>query len=95
MGEQPNSAIPMAIGFAVAVIIAYVIAWLLPKLDARSAGSGAAAGAILSLALIATTLAMNYAFEARPLSLWLINAGYMVVGVTLMGAIIGGWRKKA
>jgi hypothetical protein len=67
----------------------------LPKLDARSAGSGAAAGAILSLALIATTLAMNYGFEARPLSLWLINAGYMVVGMTLMGAIVGGWRKKA
>jgi hypothetical protein len=38
---------------------------------------------------------MNYGFEARPLSLWLINAGYMVVGMTLMGAIVGGWRKKA
>jgi hypothetical protein len=93
--EQPSAAVPMAIAFAVAVIIAYAIAWLLPKLDARSAGSGAAAGAILSLALIATTLAMNYGFEARPLSLWLINAGYMVVGMTLMGAIVGGWRKKA
>ena len=93
--EQPNAAIPMAIAFAVAVVIAYAIAWLLPKLDARSAGSGAAAGAILSLALIATTLAMNYGFEARSLSLWLINAGYMVVGMTLMGGIVGGWRKKS
>jgi len=37
---------------------------------------------------------MNYGFEARPLSLWLINAGYMVVGMTIMGAIIGHWRKK-
>jgi len=95
MAEQPSSAIPMVIGFAVAVIIAYAIAWLLPKFGARSAGSGAATSATLAFALIATTLAMNYGFEARPLSLWLINAGYMVVGMALMGAIIGGWRKRA
>ena len=60
-----------------------------------SAGSGARMGATLALALIASTLAMNYGFEARPLALWLINAGYMVVGMTIMGAIIGHWRKKA
>ena len=60
-----------------------------------SAGRGAKAGATLALALIGSTLAMNYGFEARPLSLWLINAGYMVVGMTIMGAIIGHWRKQA
>ena len=95
VAEQPNAAIPMVIGFAVAVIIAYTLAWLLPKLGARSAGSGAASGATLALALIAPTLAMNYGFEARPLSLLLINAGYMVVGLALMGGIIGAWKKKA
>lgn len=93
--DQPNAAIPMAIGFATAIVIAYTIAWLLPKLGARSAASGAATGAILALALIATTLAMNYGFEARSFALWLINSGYMVVGMTLTGAIVGGWRKRA
>ncbi len=48
-----------------------------------------------ALALIGTTLAQNYGFEARPLSLWLINAGYMVVGMAIMGAIVGHWRKAA
>lgn len=95
MAAQPNSAIPMGIGFVVAVIIAYTIAWLLPKLGAQTVGGGARTGALLALTLIATTLAMNYGFEARPVSLWLINAGYMVVGMAVMGAIIGGWKKKA
>jgi len=94
MAAQPNSAIPMGIGLVVAVIIAYTLAWLLPRLGAQTVGAGARTGALLALTLIATTLAMNYGFEARPVSLWLINAGYMVVGMAVMGAIIGGWKRK-
>ena len=93
--EQPNTAIPMIIGFAVAIIIAYTLAWLLPKVGAQSMAGGAKTGGALALALIASTLAMNYGFEARPVSLWLINSGYMVVGMAVMGAIVGGWKKKA
>jgi len=92
--DQPNMAIPMIIALAVALIIAYAIAWLLPRLGAQSAASGAKTGSVLALALIATTMAMNYGFEARSISLWLINSGYMVVGMAVMGAIIGGWKKK-
>jgi high-affinity Fe2+/Pb2+ permease len=93
--DQPNMAIPMVIAVVVAIVIAYTLAWLLPKLGAQSAGGGARSGATLALALIASTMAMNYGFEARSPSLWLINAGYMVAGMAVMGAIIGGWRKKA
>lgn len=92
--EQPSMAIPLIIAAAVAVIIAYTLAWLLPKLGAQSAGAGAKTGAVLALALIATTIAMNYGFEARSITLWLINSGYMVVGMAVMGAIISGWKRK-
>jgi len=92
--EHGHSPLPYIIALGTALVIAYAIAWLLPRLATPSAGSGAKAGAALALALIGSTLAMNYGFEARPLSLWLINAGYMVVGMTIMGAIIGQWRKK-
>ena len=93
--EQPNAAIPMIIAFAVAIIIAYTLAWLLPKVGAQSAAGGAKTGGALALALIATTLAMNYGFEGRPVSLWLINSGYMGVGMAVMGGIVGVWRQKA
>jgi hypothetical protein len=93
--EHGHSPLPYVIALGAALVVAYAIAWLLPKLGPPSTGSGAKAGAMLALALIGSTLAMNYGFEARPLSLWLINAGYMVVGMTIMGAIVGQWRKKA
>ena len=93
--DQPNMAIPLIVAVVVAIVIAYTLAWLLPKLGAQSAAAGARMGVTLALALIATTMAMNYGFEARPISLWLINSGYMAVGMAVMGAIVGGWKKKA
>jgi hypothetical protein len=93
--EIGSSPLPYIMSLVTGLVIAYTLAWLLPKVGAASAASGAKTGALLGLALIGTTLAQNYGFEARPLSLWLINAGYMVVGMAIMGAIVGHWRKTA
>ena len=93
--ELGNSPLPYIVALGAALMVAYTIAWLLPKVGAQSLGGGAKTGATLALALIASTLAMNYGFEARSPALWLINAGYMVIGMAIMGAIIGGWTKKS
>ena len=93
--EIGHSPLPYIISLATGLVIAYTLAWLLPKVGAASAAGGAKTGALLGLALIGSTLAQNYGFEARPLSLWLINAGYMIVGMAIMGAIVGHWRKAA
>ena len=45
-------------------------------------------------ASIGATLALNYGFEARGVTLWLINAGYVFVGLVIAGAIIGAWRHQ-
>lgn len=91
--EIGHSPLPYIISLATGLVIAYTLAWLLPKVGAASAAGGAKTGALLALALIGTTLAQNYGFEARPPSLWLINAGYMVVGMAVMGAIVGHWKQ--
>ena len=95
VAEHGPSPLPYVVALGTSLVIAYALGWLLPRLGATSAGRGAGTAAALALALIASTLAMNYGFEARPLSLWLINAGYMVLGMAIMGAIIGHWRKTA
>ena len=95
MAEHGDSPLPYIIAIVAALVVAYAIAWLLPKLGAQTAASGAKAGIVLALAFIGSTLAMNYGFEMRPVSLWLINAGYMTVGMAVMGGIIGGWKKRA
>jgi len=91
---QGSSPLPLIIAVAVAVIIAYTLAVLIPKLGPQTAANGIKIGVALALALIGSTLAMNYGFESRPLSLWLINTGYMTVGMAITGAIVGGWKTK-
>jgi uncharacterized protein DUF1761 len=44
---------------------------------------------------VATTFLTAYVFELRPVSLWLITAGYPLIGMLIMGGILGAWQKKA
>ncbi len=41
---------------------------------------------------VSTALAVTYLFEARPLRLWLITAGYQTLNFTLMELILGAWH---
>ncbi|WP_405230411.1 DUF1761 domain-containing protein [Lentisalinibacter sediminis] len=47
------------------------------------------AGLAAGLGWVATFLGVIYLFERRPATLWLVNGGYSVVALTLMGAILG------
>ena len=52
-------------------------------------GPAIAAGASAGLCWVAASFAINYLFERRPLSLWLINGGYHTLQFTLFGLILG------
>ncbi len=62
---------------------------------AQTAARGVKAGTLLWLGFVATVWATEYVFEVRPLSLFAVNAGFWLVGMVVMGAIVGGWKKKA
>lgn len=53
---------------------------------------GTFAGFAAGFGWVATGLATTYLFERRPARLTLIDAGYHVVSLTGMGAILGAWR---
>ena len=90
-----GSMLPMAMGFLAILVMCYTLNSLLNRLGDTTAGSGAKVGAFVALGFVAANIALNYAFESRGVTLWTINSGYVLVGLTLAGAIIGGWRKKA
>jgi len=92
--QMGGSPMPYAIAFIAALAIAYTLARVLQKTDIRSVARGALAGALVGLGFIGAAIATNYAFEARSLALWVINTGYVVIGMAIMGAIIAPWRKK-
>lgn len=52
---------------------------------------GMFAGLLAGIGWVATFMGVIYLFEKRSLKLWLINAGYSVIALTLMGSILGAW----
>jgi len=54
--------------------------------------SGVKLGAFVGCCFCSTTVAINYLYEKKPLGLWLINAGYVVVGCVIAGIVICSWK---
>ena len=52
---------------------------------------GLIAGFLAGFGWVATLLGILYLFENRSFEAFLINAGYCIVALTLMGGILGAW----
>lgn len=85
-----NMARIFGIAFVFALLMAINLAMFLDA-PGTTLAWGAAAGGLSSIwvALGIGTVAL---FERRPAAYTLINGGYWVVSLVVMGAIIGGWR---
>jgi hypothetical protein len=53
---------------------------------------GALWGFAAGFGWVATFVGTHYLFERKSFTLFLINAGYSVVSLTLMGVILAAWR---
>lgn len=53
---------------------------------------GALWGFAAGIGWVATFVGIHYLFERKSLTLFLINAGYSVVALTAMGAILAAWK---
>lgn len=79
---------PIALSFSGALLISYVV-------SLASAGIGARMGMLVSLFAwlgFVVPVYLNFAgWEGRPWTLFLINAGYWLVYLLAIGALIGAW----
>lgn len=48
----------------------------------------------MGIALFATQTLNMALYEGKPLVLWLIDSGYVVIGFAIVGAIVGAWKKR-
>ena len=78
-----------------AAVMAAGISCLTQVTGAQTAGRGVKVGALLWVGLVLPVWTTEYIFEVRPLSLFGVNAGFWLLSMMLMGAIVGGWRKKS
>ena len=94
-GIHVMASTPYVVSFLIGFPLAYVIAYLLGNMrEATGPGAGALIGAVIGIGIWATNLLVVDMFEAKPFGLWLIDGGYAVFGMAIVGAIIGGWRKR-
>jgi hypothetical protein len=88
-------ALPYVITFVLNLLIAYVLAKLCEWRNASTAVSGATLGGLLWIGILGPVTFTTYMYEMRPKALFAINELYPCVGLCLMGAILGGWKKKS
>lgn len=90
-----NMATMLAGSFILGWALAYVIAIALAETSNPNPGRhGTEFGIFMGLGVFGTMLGQQYIYEGRNFELWAINVGYVVVGMAIMGAIIGAWRRK-
>ena len=76
-------------------MLATTISGVVQLTGEQTALRGMKVSAFLWLGCVLTTWATEYVFEERTYKLFAINLGFWLIGMVLMGAIVGGWKKKA
>jgi len=92
--DESTQGANMARIFGLAFLLMILAAFSLAMYLGPDAGGsfGAAAGFMAGAFWVMAFLGVIYLFERKPLALWLVNGGYSVVALTLMGLIIGAWQ---
>ena len=90
-----NPILPYIITLALNLWIAFVLAQVCIWRNANTAGRGAAIGVLLWIGIVGPITFTTYMYEMRPKELFAINEFYPLVGLCMMGAILGAWKKKA
>jgi hypothetical protein len=88
--RQASMAKVFGLSFLCSLVMALNLAAFLG--DQATVGFGLFAGAATGIGWVAMALGVTYLFERRSFKLWLINSGYQVLTLTLMGGLLGAWR---
>lgn len=81
-----------ALAFLASLIESYVLAHFVQFSNAISIGAGAQTGLLIWLGFVVTTSSGSTIFEGRPKGLYLINMGYHLVVLLIIGPILAVWR---
>jgi hypothetical protein len=89
-----NPALQYGMALVSAAVMATAISCVTQLTGRQTWWRGILIGALLWLGFVVTVLATEYVFQVRPWSLLGIDAGFWLIGMMVMGAIVGGWKKK-
>ena len=75
-----------------AYVLAHVLVFATAYMKVSGIGAGLSSGFWMWLGFAAPITLGPVLYEGKPLQLWLINAGYYLVSLLAMGAILAAWR---
>ncbi len=90
-----NPSIQYATAILCSIIVAAVLTICIQASGEQTARRGIICGAVIWFGFIATGWAKEYIFEVRTLQIYVINTGYALIDLMLIGAIVGAWKKKS
>ncbi|MGA2806807.1 MAG: DUF1761 domain-containing protein [Terracidiphilus sp.] len=94
MATGVNPALQYGTALLSAAVMATAISCVTQLTGPQTALRGIKTGALLWLGFVLTTISTAYVFEVRTFKLLGIDAGFWLGGMMVMGAIVGGWKKK-
>ena len=80
------------VSFLCYVVMAAAMAILLKRMDVIYVRGGVKLGALIGVGFVATVGLTANMFSEKRLATWLIDAGYQIVYLMVMGAILVAWR---
>jgi hypothetical protein len=90
-GELNPSRLPFVIAIVANLVMSWVLAGLIGHMGSVTIRSGLISAAFVWLGFVVTTLAVNYAYSGRKPMLMVIDAGYWLGALLIMGAVIGAF----
>lgn len=78
--------------FIASLVTAGVLRKFATMAGANSLGAGVALGAMVWLGFIATVTLASVLYEKRSVNLYILNNGFQLVSLAVMGAIVAAWR---
>ena len=79
------------VDFVGGFVMAFVLAHAIRYANAQGAGQGMAVGFFNWLGFVATVNLSGIVFERRPFNLFLVNSGFLLVSLLVMGAMLALW----
>ena len=90
--ELPSPTLPMLINFILTFITALGLALLIQGLGIVTFLDGILIGLVVAIAFILTNTLSEYLYTGASMKLFWIHAGYRVIYILIMGAILGVWH---
>ncbi len=89
VARRDHGIVPYLVAALAKFVMAFCLAKILRVLDGVSIGNGIAGALFIWIGFVATTLSVNHRFQLKPWSLTLIDGGYWLMVLVLMGIVIG------